>query len=94
MSRVASSLRDELGAKLTEAAVLEKVEKVSAPPRRRASGWSAHLVEKGSALRMKFMGGKLEASAASLQDDAEACEDIVSDRDTDIAEALFTPATP
>ena len=92
LSRVASSLRDELGAKLTEAAVLEKVEKVCDPSAEEGEWLVQHdLVEKGSALRMKFMGddvyGKCGVECKTMQ---RACEDIVSDRDTDIAEALFT----
>ena len=92
LSRVASSLRDELGAKLTEAAVLEKVEKVCDPSAEEGEWLVQHdLVEKGSSLTMKFMGadvyGKCGVECKTMQ---RACEDIVSDRDTDIAEALFT----
>ena len=92
LSRVASSLRDEKGAKLTESDVLEKVENVCDPSAEEGEWLVQHdLVEKGSALTMKFMGadvyGKCGVECKTMQ---RACEDIVSDRDTDIAEALFT----
>ena len=92
LSRVASSLRDEKGEKLTESDVLEKVEKVCDPSAEEGEWLVQHdLVEKGSSLTMKFMGadvyGKCGVECKTMQ---RACEDIVSDRDTDIAEALFT----
>jgi hypothetical protein len=92
LSREASSLRDEKGAKLTESDVLEKVEKVCDPTAEEGEWLVKHdLVEKGTALTMKFMGadvyGKCGVECKTMQ---RACEDIVSDRDTDIAEALFT----
>ena len=92
LSREASGLRDEKGDKLKESDVLEKVEKVCDPSAEEGEWLVKHdLVEKGSSLTMKFMGedvfGKCAVECKTMQ---KACEDIVSDRDTDIAEVLFT----
>jgi hypothetical protein len=92
LSREASALRDINAGKLTEAMVLEKVEKVC-DPKDEVGEWlvKIDLVEKGSELRLKHMGadvfGKCGTECKTMQ---RACEDIVSDRDTDIAELLFT----
>jgi hypothetical protein len=92
LTREASSVRKQKGSKLTEADVLEKVEKVCDPAAEEGEWLVKHdLVEKGTALQMKFMGaeafGKCNSECKTMQ---RACEDIVSDRDTDIAEMLFT----
>lgn len=92
LSREASTLREEKGAKLTEADVLEKVEKVCDVETVEGEWLLKHdLVEKGDALAMVHMGedvyGKCNSECKTMQ---FACEKIVADRDTDVAEALFT----
>ena len=92
LSREASTLREEKGAKLTEADVLEKVEKVCDVETVEGEWLLKHdLVEKGDALAMVHMGedvyGKCNSECKTMQ---LACEKIVADRDTDVAEALFT----
>ena len=92
LSREASTLREEKGAKLTEADVLGKVEKVCDVETVEGEWLLKHdLVEKGDALAMVHMGdgvyGKCNSECKTMQ---LACEKIVADRDTDVAEALFT----
>lgn len=92
LSREASTLREEKGAKLTEADVLDKVEKVCDVETVEGEWLLKHdLVEKGDALAMVHMGddvyGKCNSECKTMQ---LACEKIVADRDTDVAEALFT----
>ena len=92
LAREAAKLRGSKGAKLEESDVLEMVEKACDPETETGEWLLKHdLVEKGSALKMQFMGedafGKCGQECKTMQ---LACEKIVADRDTDVAEALFT----
>jgi hypothetical protein len=91
LAREAAKLRGSKGAKLEESDVLEMVEKACDPETETGEWLLKHdLVEKGSALKMQFMGedafGKCGQECKTMQ---LACEKIVADRDTDVAEAVF-----
>ena len=91
LHRVAAKVREDKGKKLTEADVLEKVEKVCDPDAEEGEWLITHdLVERGKRLDMKHMGGKFGECGAECKTMQMACERIVSDRDTDVAEMLFT----
>merc|ERR1719218_558759 len=91
LSREASTLRDTKGAKLKESDVLEKVEKVCDPEAVEGEWLITHdLQEKGSELKMVLMKDQYGACGSECKTMQRACEKIVADRDTDVAEILFT----
>lgn len=94
LNREANALREEKGAKLTEADVQGKVEKICDVETVEGEWLIKHdLVEDGDDLKMKYMDGAFGACNSECKTMQKACHDIIGDRDTDIAEALFTDAT-
>ena len=94
LNREANALRDAKGSKLTEADVLEKVEKMCDVETEEGEWLIKHdLQEKGAELKMVYMDGKFGACNSECKTMQRACEDIVGDRDTDVAEAIFTDPT-
>ena len=91
LNREANALREEKGAKLTESDVLEKVEKICDFETTEGEWIIKHdLVEDGDALKLQYMDGKYGACNSECKTVQKACQDIIGDRDTDIAEAIFT----
>ena len=91
LSREASTLRETKGAKLKESDVLEKVEKVCDPEAVEGEWLNMHdLQEYGSALAMVHMKDQYGSCGSDCKTMQRACEKIVSDRDTTVAEVIFT----
>mmetsp|Transcript_35548 Transcript_35548/g.57126 ORF Transcript_35548/g.57126 Transcript_35548/m.57126 type:complete len:346 (-) Transcript_35548:171-1208(-) len=91
LNREASALRDAKGATLTEADVQGKVEKVCDVETVEGEWLIKHdLVEEGDVLKMQHMGSAFGECGTECKTMQRACHDIIGDRDTDIAEAIFT----
>lgn len=93
LNREANAVREEKGAKFKEGDVLDKVEKICDVETVEGEWLIKHdLVEDGDELKMKYMDGAFGACNSECKTMQKACHDIIGDRDTDIAEALFTDA--